>query len=156
MNKAMFAIQTFAMKKLLLSVALLATTLPALHADWTTDYKAALAQAKTQNKQVLLDFTGSDWCPYCQMLDKEVLAQQSFKDFADKNYILVTVDFPQQKPLPDDVKSQNDGLQKHFHVDGFPTLLVVDAEGKELGRQTGSNPGSGPDSVITQLKSFTK
>jgi protein disulfide-isomerase len=144
------------MNKLLLYLALLSTSLLAVHADWTTDYKAALDQAKSQNKQVLLDFTGSDWCGYCKLLDKEVLAQSSFKDFADKNYILVTIDFPQQKQLPDDLKAQNDGLQKQFHVDGFPTLIVIDAAGNELGREVGYGPGSGPDAVISKLKSFNK
>jgi thiol:disulfide interchange protein len=144
------------MNKLLLTVAFLSTSMLGLHADWTTNYKAALAQAKTQNKHVLLDFTGSDWCPNCQLLDKEVLSQPSFKVFADKNYLLVTVDFPEQKQLPDDVKAQNDQLQKQFHVDGFPTLVVVNANGKELGRQLGYDIGSGPDAVISKLKSFTK
>jgi protein disulfide-isomerase len=91
-----------------------------VHADWTTDYKAALVQAKAQNKLVLLDFTGSDWCGYCKLLDKEVFTQQSFKDFADKNYILVTVDFPHQKQLPDDVKQQNDALGKQFRSTVIP------------------------------------
>jgi thiol:disulfide interchange protein len=152
----MLAIDTLIMNKLLLSLALVSTTMLTLHAGWTTDYKAALDQAKTQNKLVLLDFTGSDWCGYCKLLDKEVLSQQSFKDFADKNYIQVTVDFPQQTQLPDDLKQQNDGLQKQFGIEGFPTLIVIGPDGKELGRETGYDPGSGPDAVISKLKSFNK
>jgi protein disulfide-isomerase len=140
--------------KTLLSLALVFASMVFVHADWTTDYKAALTQAKIQKKLVLLDFTGSDWCGYCKLLDKEVFTQQSFKDFADKNYILVTVDFPQQKPLPDDLKQQNDTLGKQFNIDGYPTLIVLDADGKELGRQVGYGPGSGPDAVIAKLKSF--
>ncbi len=127
-----------------------------VHADWTTDYKAALTQAKAQNKLVLLDFTGSDWCGFCKLLDREVFSQKAFTDFADKNYIEVTVDFPQQKPLPDDLKQQNDTLGKEFNIDGYPTLIVVNPDGKELGRQVGYNPGSGPDAVISKLKSFGK
>jgi thioredoxin-related protein len=142
--------------KTLLSLALLFASMIFVHADWTTDYKAALVQAKAQKKLVLLDFTGSDWCGYCKLLDKEVFTQQSFKDFADKNYIQVTVDFPQQKQLPDDVKQQNDALGNQFKIDGYPTLIVLDADGKELGRQVGYDPGSGPDAVIAKLKSFNK
>jgi len=142
--------------KTLLCLALVFTSMLAVHADWTTDYKAALVQAKSQNKLVLLDFTGSDWCGYCKLLDKEVFTQPAFNDFANKNYILVTIDFPHQKPLSDDLKQQNDGLGKQFGIQGFPTLIVLDADGKELGRQTGYNPGSGPDAVIAKLKSFNK
>ena len=142
--------------KTLLSLALVFASMVLVHADWTTDYKAALAQAKTQKKLVLLDFTGSDWCGYCQLLDKEVFTQPAFKDFADKNYLLVTVDFPQQKQLPDDLKQQNDALGKQFKIDGYPTLIVLDANGKELGRQVGYGPGIGADAVIAKLKSFNK
>jgi protein disulfide-isomerase len=142
--------------KTLLSLALLLTSMVFVHADWTTDYKAALTTAKAQNKKVLLDFTGSDWCGYCKLLDNEVFTKQSFKDFADKNYVLVTVDFPQQKQSPDDVKTQNDALGKQFGIDGYPTLILLDADGKELGRQVGYDPGSGPDAIIAKLKSFNK
>ena len=142
--------------KILVAFILVFVALVQVHADWTTDYKAAMVQAKTQNKLVLLDCTGSVWCGYCKHLDKEVVTQQSFKDFADKNYILVTVDFPRQKQLSDDVKQQNDALNQQFKIEGFPTLIVLDADGKELGRQVGYNPGSGPDAVIVKLKSFNK
>lgn len=142
--------------KNLLSAALLFTSMILVHADWTTDYKAALAQAKTEKKLVLLDFTGSDWCGYCKLLDKEVFTQASFKDFADKNYIEVTVDFPRSKTLPDDVKQQNDALGNQFKIEGYPTLIVLNADGTELGRQVGYDPGSGPDAVIAKLKSFNK
>jgi len=144
------------MKTLLLTLALLSTSILGLRADWTTDYKAALDQAKSQQKLVLLDFTGSDWCGYCKLLDKEVFTEQSFKDFADKNYIEVTVDFPQEKQLPDDLQKQNNDLKDKFNIEGFPTLIVLSADGKELGRQTGYDPGSGPDAVIAKLKSFYK
>ena len=144
------------MKTLLLTLALLSTSILGLRADWTTDYKAALDQAKSQQKLVLLDFTGSDWCGYCKLLDKEVFTEQAFKDFADKNYIEVTVDFPQEKQLPDDLQKQNNDLKDKFNIEGFPTLIVLSADGKELGRQTGYDPGSGPDAVIAKLKSFYK
>jgi len=143
----------FLMKTLL--PLLLALSFPALiHADWGTDYKAALAQAKSQNKLVLLDFTGSDWCGYCKLLDKEVLSQPSFKDFAGKNYIAVTLDYPHGTAQSDTVKQQNDALAKQYNIEGFPTLIVLDADGKEIGRQVGYQPGSGPDAVIAKLKSF--
>ena len=124
--------------------------------EWTTDYQAALSLAKAQKKRVLLDFTGSDWCGYCQLLDKEVFTQPSFKEFSGKNYILVTVDFPHQTELSSDLKQQNDTLKKQFTINGYPTLIVLDADGKELGRSVGYDPGSGPDAVIATLQNIGK
>ncbi len=120
--------------------------------EWTTDYQAALSSARAQNKLVLLDFTGSDWCGYCKLLDQEVFTQASFKDFAGRNYVLVTLDYPHQTQLPPDLKQQNDGLNKQFRITGYPTLIVVTPDGKELGREVGYNPGSGPNAVIAELK----
>jgi thioredoxin-related protein len=144
------------MKKLLPFLLLFLASVPLVHADWTTDYKAALVQAKQQNKLVLLDFTGSDWCGYCKLLDKEVFSDASFKDFTTKTFIPVTVDFPHGTKLPDALTQQNDQLQQQFKVDGFPTLIVVDADGRELGRMEGYDPGSGPKAVIGQLQKYSK
>jgi len=141
------------MKSLL--AVLLALLVPTLvHAAWGTDYNAALSQAKAENKLVLLHFTGSDWCPYCQLLDKEVLDRPSFQSFVDKHYVGVTVDFPQRTVLSDAVRQQNDMLQSQFNVEGFPTLLVVTPDGKELGRMDGYAPGTGEAAVVDRLKSF--
>jgi len=136
--------------KILLAL-LLALVLPAIvHADWSTDYKAAVAQAKAQNKLVLLHFTGSDWCPSCQLLDKEVISQKSFQEFVNKNYVGVLLDFPQETA----VKQQNTDLYNQYNVSGFPTLIVTTPDGKELGRVEGYYPGIGPDAVISKLKSI--
>jgi thiol-disulfide isomerase/thioredoxin len=120
----------------------------------TTDYTLALSVAKSSGKLVLLHFTGSDWCPYCQMLDSEVLSKSDFSQFASNNYITVTVDFPHNTTLPDSLKQQNDSLAQKYHVDGYPTLLVIDGNEKERGRISGYSPGSGPGPVISQLQNF--
>ena len=144
------------MKKILPLLILVLAFVAQARADWTTDYKAALAQAKDQNKLVLLDFTGSDWCGYCKLLDKEVFTASSFKDFISKTFVPVTVDFPHGKKLPDALTQQNDQLQQQFKIEGFPTLIVVNGNGKELGRMTGYNPGSGPQAVIEELQGSIK
>jgi thioredoxin-related protein len=121
---------------------------------WKTDYDASVAEAKSTNKLVLLDFTGSDWCGYCKLLDKEVFSQADFQDFVKSHFVAVTVDFPHGTALPDNIKQQNDKLQSQYGIQGFPTLIVVNASGKELGRMTGYQPGSGPKAVIAELSRF--
>jgi protein disulfide-isomerase len=144
------------MKSFLLSMAVMMMAAAGfLHAsDWTTDYKAALKAADAQDKLVLLDFTGSDWCEFCQLLDKDVLSQPEFRHYAARTYILVKVDFPRAKQLPEEVKNQNDALGKKFGVGGYPTLIVLTPDGREAGRIVGYKPGSGLDAVMAKLRTF--
>ena len=105
--------------------------------DWITSLPQGLAKAKAENKLVLLHFTGSDWCPPCQALDRQVLSTANFKAYADTNLVLVEVDFPRKKEQPPALKQANEALQKQFNVGGFPTVILLDAGGKELSRQLG-------------------
>jgi thioredoxin-related protein len=118
---------------------------------WETDYSAALVQAGNERKLVLLDFTGSDWCVWCMKLSKDIFSQPQFKEFAAKNLVLVELDFPTRRALPDALKAQNDALATKFAVEGFPTLVLVDAAGKEVARHVGYLPG-GPGSLITWVE----
>jgi thioredoxin-related protein len=121
---------------------------------WTTDYNKALEKAKAENKLVLLDFTGSDWCPWCIKLDKEVFDQQKFKDYAAKNLVLVEVDFPQSKPQSAEIKKQNETLQTQFAIEGYPTVVVLNPAGKKVG-ELGYQPG-GPDAFLAELAKVPK
>ena len=114
---------------------------------WQTDYKQALAQAAQENRRVLLDFTGSDWCPGCIRMEKEVLNQPDFKKFAARNLVLVKLDFPTRKQLPPAEAEQNRKLQQKFDVEGFPTYVLLDPSGKEVRRQLGYLEG-GPAEFI--------
>jgi thioredoxin-related protein len=114
---------------------------------WQTDYSKALAQAEKEKKLVLLDFTGSDWCSWCMKMDKDVFSKPEFANFAATKLVLVKVDFPARKQLADSLKAQNDALATKFGVEGFPTLVLVDGAGKEVGRHVGYLSG-GPDSFI--------
>ncbi len=105
---------------------------------------------RNPEEKLLLDFTGSDWCIYCQKLDAEVLATPEFKSFA-KDYVLVCVDFPKAKELPAAEKKQNDALGERFKIEGYPTLIVTDASGTEIRRAVGYEPGSGPRAYLAQL-----
>jgi uncharacterized protein YyaL (SSP411 family) len=119
-------------------------------AEWTEDYAAAAAQAKKEHKMILLDFTGSDWCVWCQRTDKEVFETQKFKDFADQKLVLVKVDFPKSRPMPDVVKAQNAKLQEKFGVEGLPMLVVLSPNEKVVFTQEGYKEG-GPDAFLAQF-----
>jgi thioredoxin-related protein len=116
-------------------------------AGWTTDYEKALAQAKAEKKLVLLDFTGSDWCGWCIKLDKEVFAKPDFKAFASENLVPVTLDFPRGKKLPKHTADQNAKLKAEHKVSGFPTIVLLDADGKTISRWGGYSP-----TLLAELK----
>jgi protein disulfide-isomerase len=136
-----------------LGLALLATATRADEASWLSDYKAALEAAKKDGKVVLADFTGSDWCPPCQKLKKEVFESAEFKDWAGKNAILLEVDFPRKKQLEAELKKQNGELAKKFKVDSYPTVIVLNGEGEELGRTKGYG-GKGYADWIKKIEPF--
>lgn len=142
----------------LLATALLAfvsATAMAQESRWLTDFSKAQEKAKAENKAVLLDFTGSDWCGWCIKMNDEVLKTKAFKEYAAKNLVLVEVDFPNSKHQTKKVKEQNEGLKNQYKANGFPTFVLVDKEGKELGRQVGYLQG-GPDAFVAKLDSFKK
>ena len=122
---------------------------------WSTDLSKALEQAKAENKIVLLDFTGSDWCVWCMKFDNDVLSQPEFASYAKKNLVMVMLDFPNTKPQSDSVKKTNKDLQEKFKVDGFPTYVALTPDGKEIGRQVGYLAG-GPQAFIAELEKFRK
>ena len=132
-----------------LAVLALASTLALAKDGWSEDYDKALAQAKADKKLVLLDFTGSDWCGWCIKLDKEVFSQTEFADYAKKNLVLVELDFPRSKEQSKELKAQNTKLQGEFKIQGYPTIIVLNADGKKVG-ELGYQPG-GPKAFIAEL-----
>lgn len=127
------------MKTLILSACALfaSVTLSLAKTGWDDDYEKSLAKAKEDQKMVLLDFTGSDWCGYCIKLDEEVFSTSAFKRFAKENLILVELDYPRGKNLPKKTKEQNDGLKSKYGIRGYPTIILLDSEGKEAARWVG-------------------
>jgi thioredoxin-related protein len=124
-------------------------------AGWETDVKKAQAQAKSSNKLVFLDFTGSDWCGYCIRLDKEILSKPEFKDYAAKNLVLVEVDFPRRKAQSADLQKQNMELAQQYGIEGFPTIVVLNGTGKPVWRFDGYFPG-GAEAFIAELEKAKK
>ncbi len=100
---------------------------------WLDNYEKAITAAKKGKKVVMADFTGSDWCGWCKKLKEEVFDTKEFKEWSDKNVILLEVDFPKTKKLDDAVKKQNDKLAKDNKIKGYPTIMFFDTDGKAIG-----------------------
>ena len=135
-----------------LSAALLATcwAKTSTPEGWTDDLDAALKQAKAEGKQVLVDFSGSDWCGWCQRLDKEVFDTAVFRKGAKDKFVLVMIDSPQDKSLLSDAaKEKNPGLVEKFGIQGFPSVIILDGDGNKL-YQTGYQRG-GPEAYLEML-----
>jgi len=110
---------------------LAATALANTPEGWSADLDKALADAKAENKSVLVEFTGSDWCPPCIAMRKNVFSKKEFVQAASKNFILVELDFPKaDKALAD----KNKPLAEKYKIEGFPTVILLDPEGKEFDR----------------------
>jgi len=123
--------------------------------SWLTDLPKAQAQAKKENKLVLMDFTGSDWCGWCIKLEKETFSKPEFNDYAKKNLVLVTLDFPNKKEQSDVVKKANKALEKKYDVHGFPTLIALKPDGTVAWTQVGYLAG-GPKAMIAKLDEAKK
>jgi protein disulfide-isomerase len=146
-NKPAHRRKQFALPALLTFALVLAGSLPA--AEWLTDLPSAQEMAKAQNKLVLLDFTGSDWCHWCIRLKSEIFSQPEFEAFAEQNLVLVEVDFPRRKAQNAELKQANARLSRQFQITGYPTVIVLDADGKQLG--TLGYQAGGPNPFIASL-----
>jgi protein disulfide-isomerase len=120
---------------------------------WLTDVPKAQEIAKKENKVVLLDFTGSDWCPPCIKLHSEVFSSDAFKEHAGKKFVLVELDFPRSKKLAPELKKANDQLKEKFSITGYPTIILLDSSGKEIGRKVGYGGEKAKD-YIAKLSSL--
>lgn len=141
------------MKLLLLILAAAAGFCPKISAtEWLTDVPAAMERAQKEGKAVLLDFTGSDWCGWCIKLKAEVFDTLEFGAYAAANLVLVEVDFPRRKKLSVDQLNANYALASKYGIEGYPTIVVLNADGRVLGR-CGYMRG-GPVAFVGQLEKF--
>ena len=123
---------------------------------WFADFDAAVEVAKKEGKDLLVDFTGSDWCGWCIRLHKEVFVHDAFYGEASKNFVLVALDFPRKQELKDKVPNpeRNEELQEKYGIQGFPTILLMNVEGEVFGK-TGYRDG-GPEKYVEHLAELTK
>jgi len=123
--------------------------------SWATDYKKAQEEAKNNKKLLLLNFTGSDWCGWCIKLDREIFSKPEFKDYASKNLVLLTIDFPRSKSQPSTIRQQNQELAQQYQIEAFPTIIVLNGDGRKVWEYPGYFP-DGADAFIAQLEKLRK
>ena len=95
---------------------------------WLVDLNDAYTISKKTGKPIMANFTGSDWCGWCMKLKSEVFDKPEFKKWADKNVVLIELDYPRKKQLPEEITQQNTGLQQAFQVTGYPTIWVFNLD----------------------------
>ena len=134
------------------AAAILSLPLNSQAADgWLVDFEKAKVQAAKEGKSILMEFTGSDWCPPCIQLEKNVLSQEAFKTGAPKNFILLKLDSPRDKSkqTPEEIE-QYQVLSKQYAVQGVPTIFLTDAKGKPYWQTVGYS-GDPADKYVANL-----
>jgi len=147
------------MKKSVLPIAFLVVffmsfTAVANELEWLDNFEKAKELSKEKGVPILVNFTGSDWCSWCMRLVGEVFSKSEFQNYAKKELVLFKADFPRSKVIPEQVVRQNRKLAEQYRIQGFPTILLVDATGKELAR-TGYRLG-GAKAYVEHLAGLIK
>lgn len=143
--------------KLYISLLFLITSLFGYSQNWNTNFEKAKVKAETENKNILLIFSGSDWCGPCIKLDQVVWRSPEFQAEADKNWIIYRADFPKKKAnqLTPELAESNNKLAEKYNKNGsFPLVLLLDKKGKVIG-MTGFKNVSASD-YIKLIHSFEK
>jgi protein disulfide-isomerase len=130
--------------------------------EWHNDMNKAIQKSMETGKPMFLFFTGSDWCGWCIRLQKEVFQTEYFTKWAKENVVLVELDYPRKKQLPEETRKQNQTLQQVFQVQGYPTVFFVTPQVQQDGTvnfsplgQTGYAAG-GPESWCTNAGAMIK
>ena len=103
---------------------------------WHTAYESAMAEAETTGRPVLALFTGSDWCPHCKILEKNVLETGEFQAWADSNVVLLMVDLPQQG-ISEAVRQQRSVVCRKYGVSSFPNVVLIGPDGAKITEKRG-------------------
>ena len=144
------------MRKLLLLFALAISNF-AVSQEWQTNFEEAKKIATEQDKNVVIVFSGSDWCAPCIKLDKNIWQSDTFKKEAVEDWIVVRADFPRKKAneLPKEQTEHNRKLAEKYNIEGsFPLVVVLDKNGKVLGKMGFKNVS--PEEYIKMIHALEK
>lgn len=140
---------------LTLAATLLSLTLSAQ--IWSESFTDAQALAKEEGKNVVLVFSGSDWCGPCIRLEREIWKAEGFADMAGEDFVFYKADFPRRKvnKLSEELSAQNGELAEKYNLRGaFPLVVVLTPEGEVLGK-TGYKKLT-PTEYLAVLQGFAK
>jgi thioredoxin-related protein len=138
------------------SIFLIGALFTSLITGWETDFEKAKQRAVTEQRSILLNFSGSDWCGPCISLRREIFESVAFLEFAGKNLVLLNADFPRLKKnqLTKEQQKKNDLLADKYNGQGhFPFTVLLDAEGKVI-RSWDGLPKASPEEFIAQVKAL--
>ena len=144
------------MKKILFTLLLLVSYYGQAQ-NWLTDFEQAKKIANEQNKNIIIVFSGSDWCAPCIKLDKNIWQSESFKNEAAKDWVLIKADFPRKKAneLPKEQTEHNRKLADKYNIEGsFPLVVILDKNGKLLGKMGFKNVS--PEEYIKMIHALEK
>jgi len=149
--------QTAATLAFLLAGSVLAAERPATEGavpgQWTMDFDAACQVAAAKKLPIFINFTGSDWCGWCKLMDSKVFSQAPWQAYAKDRLLLVWIDFPQDKALvPEKFVARNQALAKQFGVEGYPAYILLDDDGKSLLGQLGADREVTPGGFMAQVR----
>lgn len=120
---------------------------------WTQDYDAAKKLAAEKKLPLLVNFTGSDWCGWCKLMDRQVFAEDEWKNWASNKVVLAYINFPRnEKLVPEEFVNRNKALQKEFGVRGYPTYVILNNDGVTVLGQLSASRDATPASFIKQLE----
>lgn len=129
----------------------------AIAQNWQTSFEEAKSKAIKENKNIVLVFSGSDWCAPCMKLEKNVWNSNVFLTEAEKNWVIYKADFPKKKAnqLNPELTEQNKKLAERYNQNGsFPLVLLLDKNGKVLGMTGFKNVSA--EEYVYLIKSFQK
>ncbi|MCW3106234.1 MAG: thioredoxin family protein [Segetibacter sp.] len=135
---------------------LLALSLSLSNPAWLTDFNKGKTEATAQNKLIVLNFSGSDWCGPCIRLKKEIFSSEAFANFASEKLVLVNADFPRYKKneIPKQQVKENEALAEKYNSEGkFPFTVLLDTNGKVL-KQWDGLPDETPEKFVDEIKTF--
>ena len=142
------------MIKQILPIVVAACFAPAFAGEgWLTDMDAAKKQAAEQKKDLFIEFTGSDWCPPCMKLKADVFSKEEFLKAAQKDFVLVELDYPRGKEQPAELKAANEKLAGQYQIEAFPTIVFAFPDGKPFATFRGGMPMEG---VMKEMQDAVK
>lgn len=136
----------------LLTTLLLSSSAIFAGEGWLTEIEKGVEKAKKENKSVLVEFTGSDWCPPCKMMHKNVFSKEAFVKKASEDFVLVVIDIPRSDK---ELTEKNQKVMTEWNVRGVPTVILLDGEGEEYHRFTASQYNS-VEKFVKHIKSAAK